>query len=470
VSTRGYLGRQIQSLQKRWQAIAGSEYDEETAGLRPDLPESDRSSLLMRMRECLNAQGGEISARSQAAALGRAYLTLNEEGREAFLKLLAREFDLDAKQVAQAAQELIGAGTPEETRAARMSLLAATESPRTQLLTRFNALPQGVKFLVDMRADLLPLAKRDPVLASLDDDLEALLRAWFNVDFLELKRISWNTAPAALLEKFMAYEAVHPVESWGDLKNRLDHDRRYFAFFHPRMPDEPLIFLEVALVKGMAGNIQELLDPSSPVGDPSRADTAIFYSISNAQRGLAGISFGGFLIKRVVGELAAEFQGLKTFATLSPLPRFRVWLERAFSTGEDLLLPQEIKRLAPKAGDGSVESWLAKVVAASAWREDEEMERTVRPVLLRLAARYLTQEKRARGGALDPVAHFHLSNGARVERLNWAADTSGRGSDQSAGIMANYLYDARKIEENHEAYRGAGKVVSSGSVRSLLKG
>ena len=365
----GFLGRRIQSLQRRWQAIAGSEYDEETAGLRPDLPPEDRPHLLERMRECLETRGGEILARSRAAALGRSYLALNEEGREAFLRMLAREFDLDQDVVGRELSALREADSPGARREARRALLESTESPRTRILTRFNALPQGVKFLVDLRADLLPLAREDPELASLDDDLRALLTAWFDVDFLQLRRISWDTASGALLEKFMAYEAVHPVESWEDLKNRLDYDRRYFAFFHPRMPEEPLIFLEVALVRGMSGNIQELLDPAAPLADPIDADTAIFYSISNAQEGLAGISFGGFLIKRVVDELARDFPALKAYATLSPLPGLVPWMDAALAkdpAAADLLTASEVKSLRPWTDDDDAEEWATRVLRIAA--------------------------------------------------------------------------------------------------------
>ena len=427
------------------------------------------------MRQSLDRRGGEIQARSRAAALGRVYLSLNPDGRAEFLRMLAQDFDLQASEVREALAGLESASAPEELQVARRRLLSATEPPRRQILTRFNALPQGVKFLVDMRADLIPLARKDPALASLDDDLKALLTSWFDVDFLQLQRISWNTASGALLEKFMAYEAVHPVESWEDLKNRLDHDRRYFAFFHPRMPDEPLIFLEVALVRGMADNIQDLLDAQAPVGDPNKADTAVFYSISNAQRGLAGISFGGFLIKRVVEELAPEFPDLKTFATLSPMPGFKPWLDDVFrmhqrKEASEVLLPVEVKRLKGWTAVDEIRDWLGGLLADALWVEDRELEKAVRPILLRLAARYLVAEKREGRGALDPVAHFHLSNGARVERLNWAADSSEKGMAQSAGIMVNYLYSSRRIEKNHEAYKAAGKVAVSPAVKNLLKG
>lgn len=224
--------------------------------------------------------------------------------------------------------------------------------------------------------------------------------------------------------------------------------------------------LEVALVRELAGNIQSLLDPAAPSTDPSQATTAIFYSISNAQRGLAGVSFGSFLIKRVVEKLAQEFPRLKTFATLSPIPGLTRWIREE---GCDLL-PSEEKKMKPILGGQPLCDWLGKVLTGVEWLGDTDREKILRPVLLRLAARYVTGAKRESGDALDPVAHFHLSNGARLERLNWAADFSEKGLTQSAGIMANYLYDARKIEANHEAYRGTGRVVMSAAVRGLLKG
>jgi malonyl-CoA decarboxylase len=483
VNKKGFLGRRIQSLKRRWQALAGPDDEGEAGAFRPHLPPEDHPRLLDRMRESLDSHGGEIRARSRAASLGRIYLTLDAKGKETFFRLLAQEFDLDAEALGRALAILNGAGTPEELRQARKAVQAAAVAPRTRILTRFNALPQGVKFLVDLRADLLPLAKSDPTLASLDDDLKGLLTAWFDVDFLELSRISWHTASGALLEKFMEYEAVHPVENWDDLKNRLDHDRRYFAFFHPRMPDEPLIFLEVALVGGISGNVQELLDPSAPIGDPDQADTAIFYSISNAQMGLAGVSFGGFLIKRVVDELVQELPGLRTFATLSPLPGFRRWLDgvleaedppsdsKADPGGEErrLVLPVDARRLRSWTDEREIREWLGGVVTENLWRDDPSLEEAVKPILLRLAARYLVEEKQEQGGARDPVANFHLSNGARVERLNWAGDLSEKGLAQSAGIMVNYLYDARRIENNHEAYKGTGAIAASPGVRGLLR-
>jgi malonyl-CoA decarboxylase len=316
---------------------------------------------------------------------------------------------------------------------------------------------------------MMSLAREDPALASFELDLKGLLASWFDIGFLEVKRITWES-PAALLEKLTVYEAVHAIRSWQDLKNRLEADRRCFAYFHPRMPDEPLIFVEVALTQGMADNVQILLDEKAPVGDPSEADSAIFYSISNCQRGLSGISFGDFLIKRVVDQLAAELPHLKTYATLSPMPGFRAWLDKRIAEkGDDLLLAAERKALEALPGTAQ-ERGLAQLLGRRKWHEDDAVAQALRAPLLRLAARYILNEKTAGGRAGDPVAHFHLSNGARVERLDWLGDRSAKGFQQSYGMMINYLYRLPEIEENHEAYTGEGRVAASSAITRLAKG
>ena len=461
------------------------------------------------MLSCLDGRGGEVTARARAAELGRTYLALNPGGRERFLRLLASEFDTDHDAVDRCCAGLAAVDTTAERIAAERALRAALLPPRVTLLRQFNALPEGVKFLVDRRAELIAIANGDLVLRGLADDLRDLLANWFDIGFLELQRITWD-APASLLEKLMAYEAVHEIRGWTDLKNRLEADRRCFAFFHPRMPDEPLIFVEVALVSGIAGNIETLLDETAPMGNPQTADTAIFYSISNCQRGLVGISFGDFLIKRVVDALAAELPRLKTFATLSPLPAFRAWLAAEAEQGP-LLLPSEAKTVevvsagmdAAGADDALLRlldrpEWVddLRIVEAARLeerrllavearidadlaigRDDElvpELESLVaahplREPLLRLAARYLLHARAPSGRALDPVAHFHLSNGARVEQLDWLGDRSPKGLQQSAGIMVNYLYRLGNIEANHEAYRDEGRVAASSTVRGLAR-
>lgn len=464
----GVFDRTLTNLRSAWRDIALSARGVLARSPRPELSGEDMVRLREQMLSCLDARGGEVTARARAADLGRTYLLLDASGRERFLRLLASEFDVDHGEVERCCGELLRAEDPIARAAAERQLRDALEPPRIKLLRQFNALPEGVKFLVDRRAELMRLGRHDALLRGLEDDLRRLLANWFDIGFLELQRIGWES-PAALLEKLMAYEAVHEIRSWGDLKNRLEADRRCFAFFHPRMPDEPLIFVEVALVAGMASNIGPLLDEAAPVGDPQDADTAIFYSISNCQQGLAGISFGDFMIKRVVDALAADLPRLKVFATLSPVPGFRAWLAReAAAAPGSLLLPSE--RTALEEVDATVKTQdLPALLERPDWHTNPQLSAALREPLLRLCARYLTRERARSGRALDPVAHFHLSNGARVERLNWLGDISEKGLEQSAGIMVNYLYRLAEIEANHEAYRGEGRVVTSTAVRNLAR-
>ena len=463
----GVFDRTLTNLRSAWRDIAESARGVLTGTPRPDLPGEDASRLHQQMLSSLDGRAGGVTSRARAADLGRTYLSLDPAGRERFLQLLAREFDVDHDEVRRRCEGLIGAAEPAERAAEERALRDALEPPRIMLLRQFNALPEGVKFLVDRRAELIDLGRRDPLLSGLEEDLKRLLANWFDIGFLELKRITWES-PAALLEKLMVYEAVHEIHGWTDLKNRLDADRRCFAYFHPRMPDEPLIFVEVALVSGMASNVHALLDETAPIGDPQAADAAIFYSISNCQRGLAGISFGDFLIKRVADALAIDLPRLKIFATLSPIPGFRAWLERGRSAPGDLLLPAErtaIEALGDEASEGDFLSLLNR----EGWHNDERIAEALREPLLRLCARYLVRERSPSGRALDPVAHFHLSNGARVERLNWLGDVSTKGLQQSVGIMVNYLYRLGEIEANHEAYRGEGRVAAASALRNLAR-
>jgi malonyl-CoA decarboxylase len=275
-------------------------------------------------------------------------------------------------------------------------------------------------------------------------------------------------ASAALLEKLVAYEAVHAIRSWRDLKNRLDSDRRCFAFFHPRMPEEPLIFVEVALVDGMAGNVQRLLDAKAETVDPKDADTAIFYSISNCQQGLAGISFCNFLIKRVAEQLAAELPNIKDFATLSPITGLRQHIDaRLKDEGDAMLTPAEIASLVPVTNEAAGAAAVRSLLDRPVWWEVPAINKALRPILTRLAARYLTSTDE-KGRALDRVAHFHLGNGAIVERLNWLADVSANGLKQSYAMMVNYRYKLADVDANHEAY-ASGRVVASREVRALAR-
>jgi malonyl-CoA decarboxylase len=466
----GVFDRTLANLRSAWREIAGSARGVLSGAPRPDLPPDDAARLRQQMLSCLDGRGGEVTARARAAELGRTYLALNDSGRLRFLRLLAEEFDTDHAVVDDCCALVAAAADPPARAAAERALRTALLPPRVTLLRQFNALPEGVKLLVDRRAELIAMGNGDPALRGLADDLRDLLANWFDIGFLELQRITWD-APASLLEKLMAYEAVHEIRGWTDLKNRLEADRRCFAFFHPRMPDEPLIFVEVALVSGIAGDIHALLDEAAPIGNPQAADTAIFYSISNCQRGLVGISFGDFLIKRVVDALTGELPRLKTFATLSPLPGFRAWITAEAERG-DLLLPAEAKAvqgLGNASGQEDADDTLLQLLDRPDWHKEARGVAVLREPLLRLGARYLLQARAPSGRARDPVAHFHLSNGARVEQLNWLGDVSEKGLQQSAGMMVNYLYRLGDIEANHEAYRDEGRVAAASAVRNLLR-
>jgi len=417
-------------------------------------------------RDILAGIGGEASARQRVATLGSLYRGLNDDGRRELLGVLADEFGPDELEINRAIQGYLDAPGPAR-RHAESELRLALGSPRIRILKQFNLLPDGVKLLVDMRADVLRYVGERSELGVLDDELYSLLGSWFDIGNLELRRISWNS-PAMLLEKLIAYEAVHEIQSWADLRNRLDSDRRCYAFFHPRMPDEPLVFVEIALVKDTADNIHSLLDESAPAFDPQAAQAAIFYSISTSQAGLRGVSFGGFLIKRVVETLSADLPRLRTFATLSPVPGFRQWLEaQARSKDPGFFGAKERVRLCEEAGVRDPHEALAQVLLRGFATEAQPPE-SLRPTLTRLCAHYLVEAK-DQDRPLDPVARFHLGNGARLDRINWLADTSPRGIKQSAGIMVNYLYRPDEIEDNHEAYAREGRVVMSDAVKRLLR-
>jgi malonyl-CoA decarboxylase len=419
------------------------------------------------LKECAAGLGGEISTRQRAARLAETYLRLDDTGRAAFLRIVATEFGPDPQAVAtthQAYQEAIGS---DAQWVAESAMRDAMRSMRLRILTQFNALPQGVKFLVDLRADLLRYLNQDTALCSLDRELESRLGAWFDVGFLELQRITWNS-PAALLEKLIEYEAVHEIRSWTDLKNRLDSDRRCYAFFHPRMPMEPLIFVEVALTDHLADNVQALLDEHAPVFDARRATTAIFYSISNTQAGLRGVSFGNFLLKRVVDDLKRDYPRLDTFATLSPLPLLRRWAEKHPAAWEHAFSSEDVERIARCCTTQEIRITAANDVRAllanDDWSSNPRLVRTLRPGLTRLAARYLLAAK-TDSRPFDPVARFHLGNGARIERINPQADISLRGLQQSYGLMVNYLYDPDSIEANVEAFSASSEIASTASIR-----
>jgi malonyl-CoA decarboxylase len=430
-----------------------------------DLPEGDLQKLRERINACLEGRGGEVSARTRAAELGETYLVLNAKGRKRFLDLLAREYDVSDEAIETAIAARANDSKQGDRRQWNQALRSLLIAPRTQLLRQFNGLQEGVKFLVDLRAELLPLAATDPALKSLDQDILGLLSSWFDVGFLDLQRITWET-PASLLEKLIKYEAVHAIRSWQDLKNRLREDRRCYAYFHPRMPQEPLIFVEVALVNGIAENIHDLLDETKPASAPSQADCAIFYSISNCQAGLAGVGFGNFLIKNVVKDLSVKLPNLKTFATLSPIPGFLDYLRN--HPEEIDFTEREVKNLNKIAEETDARIFFLAALSDPKECLREEFHSTLKPILLRLCARYLLFAKKGRQ-AFDRVSHFHLSNGAKIEQINWAADLSEKGIGQSAGMMVNYLYQLSQIEKNHENYTGGGAIAVSSTVNKIAK-
>ena len=464
--TPGILDRTLRRFRRAWR-LGGMGRGPLKDGVAPDLPDGDADRLRKQIDACLEARGGQVSARARAADLGETYLVLNAEGRRRFLEILARDYDVETEAVDAAILARQEAEDEVERRRAESYLREALVPPRVKLLSQFNELSQGVKFLVDLRAELMLFAAEDIRLQALDADIHALLASWFDIGFLDLKRITWETS-ATLLEKLIEYEAVHAIRSWEDLKNRLGDDRRCYAYFHPRMPDEPLIFVQVALVKGMSDNVQGLLDEDAPPGDPDEADTAIFYSISNCHLGLAGVNFGNFLIKRVVDDLVRDLPNLKTFATLSPIPGFRDWI-REHSNGDQLALfgNGEFQSLEEISGKADPVAAIESLLEQPDWMNRTDVTAVLEPILMRLCARYLVQSRNGQR-ARNRVAHFHLSNGARIERINWLADTSARGLAQSAGLMVNYRYKLTDIERNHEVYTGKGEVTAGPAVKKLL--
>ena len=406
------------------------------------------ASDLIELCEALLSGRGEASGTAMAREVLDRYHHLDEAGRLSFFETLARSYGPDREKLAQAIETWRAQPTDDDA----SDLHFASEPRRQELIRRLNRAPGGTSDLVAMRADLLLLMNGHKELAALDRDVVHLLASWFNRGFLVLRRIDWST-PANILEKIIRYEAVHEIRDWDDLRRRIDPvDRRCYAFFHPALLDEPLIFVEVALTEQIPGAIAPLLaEDRSPVAI-ERARTAVFYSISNTQRGLGGITFGNFLIKQVVQELQRELPKLDTFVTLSPVPGFMPWLKQA----DDLPVSDEGRALLDRLDEPD-------------WTENAELAGQLRSVVEPLAAYYFLKARTAKGRMIDPVARFHLGNGARLERIDWLGDLSPKGLRESAGIMVNYLYRLDDIEKNHEAYANRDEVAASSAVKKLLK-
>ena len=417
---------------------------------------------LTELQAIVDPSVSEVEGGKRARGVAQWYSKATPEQRQDCWLLMSEQFAPDASKVKAAREQYEAAvGSPDEG-VAEIRLRKALVSPRTRLLQRFAVFPEGMRFLVDLRQELMPALKSNKRLLALEAELENLFTTWFDVAFLELRRISWDS-PASLVEKLIKYEAVHDIKSWGDVKNRLDSDRRCYGFFHPRLPDEPLIFVEVAFMNEIATSISPLLDESAEAVDLSKATTAIFYSISNTQPGLKGVSFGDSLIKRVVETLRADFPKLKTFATLSPIPGFRAWLNK--NAGR--MLAQTPEKLQTQLGRAvGFEPASAEHVLSSLDLMPTLPERSaLRQWLMGCAAHYLGQEL-SDDRPTDPVARFHLGNGARVEQINWAADLSTKGIKQSFGLMVNYLYDLRKLDRYRQGL-AQGRVPVSDDVARL---
>jgi malonyl-CoA decarboxylase len=409
-----------------------------------------RSHSLIELCEELLSGRGEASGVALARELLAHYDEATTGPRIAFFEALATRFGVDRERVDAAVDAWSRLGTDE----AAAELHDAAEPRRQELFRRLNLAPGGTAALVAMREDLLDAMVHRDDLGAVDQDFTHLFTSWFNRGFLVLRRIDWST-PAIILEKIIRYEAVHQIRDWNDLRRRIDPpDRRCYAFFHPALIDEPLIFVEVAFTNGIPAAIGPILGNDGGTLAPERATTAVFYSISNCQRGLAGVSFGSFLIKQVVEEISREFSRLSRFITLSPAPGFAAWLARERVSENPLLTPDDLSAL--------------KELDTPNWWQDGPAERLEEP-LMRAAATYYVSARSRNGMPVDPVARFHLGNGARLEQLDWLADLSEKGLAQSHGLMVNYLYDLDDIEKNHEAFAEHRTVVAASAIRKLAR-
>lgn len=397
----------------------------------------------------LLSERGEVSGARIAGEVLNSYKQLDDEQVEWFFDQLVAAFSVDPDTVRQAAEAYQLDASQENL----VALQEAVEPPRQELFRRWNMAAGGTVVLVDLRRRLLQTLGDHPDREQIDADLTHLFRSWFNRGFLTLQRIDWQTS-AVVLERLIQYEAVHQIQGWRDLRRRLESDRRCYAFFHPRLPQEPLIFIEVALTRSVTAKVQPLLDPDSPVDNPAEASCAVFYSITNCQQGLRGVSFGNVLIKQVVEDLGKEFPRLRNFVTLSPIPGYRKWLVERATT-------------AP----GSVSPALAALVAkgdAVTAAEINDVPLALRNELMERCARYLISTD-AGVGAQDAVARFHLANGAMLGRLNWMGDSSAKGLSRSYGLTVNYEYRISDLERNHDGYANHYRVASSRAFQQLMK-
>ncbi len=423
-------------------AAGGLEILERTTGRRHE-------DIVVMCRRLVHLTG-TASVISLAEKILSIYRGLSKHHRLQFFERLLTDFVPDRKRL----NDSIAAYQEDQNVKTAAALQAAAESPRQELFRILNMGPDGTASIVAMRADLRGFLAEHLDLEPVNGDMIHLLQSWFNPGFLRIERISWKT-PAFILEKLIEYESVHEIRGWDDLHRRLSDDRRCFAFFHPALPDEPLIFVEVALTRGLSTSIQDVLSAKVPDEHVEfKPDAAIFYSINNCQPGLAGVSFGNFLIKQVTDSLAEEIPSLKYYATLSPVPGFRAWLKN------ELTRPQI-------EFSGAERSSLSQLDDPR-WYEDDAKAQQLKPLLMYLCAYYLLSAKRG-DEPRDPVARFHLRNGARLERINWLGDRSEKGLRESAGLLVNYVYDRKAVARNHEVYVNDNEIVHSSVIEHLVK-
>jgi len=440
-----FFGELLQSIAERGRALIDRTRERRPAG-------ELRAATFVELCEALLTGRGEASGVALAREILAAYSKLRTGERIAFFEALAESFGPDRARLTRACTAY--GNDPSEENAAEV--LAAAEPRRQELIRRINLAPNATRDLVQMREHLIDALPRRPELSAVDRDFVHLFGSWFNRGFLVLKRIDWST-PAIVLEKIIRYEAVHEIRSWDDLRARIDPpDRRCYAFFHPALVDEPLIFVEVALTRAIPDAIAPILAPGRTPIDPREATTATFYSISNCQRGLGGVTFGNFLIKQVVEEISRELPNLSVFVTLSPVTGFREWLDRERrSEASTALLPSDARALS--------------LLDEAGWSDNAEKVAEVRPVLSALAAHFFLIARTRAGRPIDPVARFHLGNGARLERIDPLGDLSERAIERAYGLMVNYRYVPEEIERHHEAFAHSGEVAASSQVKKLLR-
>ena len=438
-----FFGELLQTISERGRALLARNRRGEA---------SARSESLVELCEALLSSRGEASGVARAREILGRYGELTTGPRIAFFEALAERFGPDPARMEAA----ITAWRAQPSDLTVAEVHAASEPRRQELFRRFNLAPGGTAALVRMREQLLDAMDHRDDLAVVDNDFVHLFSSWFNRGFLVLRRIDWST-PASILEKIIRYEAVHEIRDWEDLRRRVDlPDRRCYAFFHPALVDEPLIFVEVALTREIPGAIAPILSDRREAVEPTRATTAVFYSITNCQRGLAGVTFGHFLIKQVVEEVSRELPRISNFVTLSPAPNFAAWLNRERTNEASAALDEDDREA------------LAALAGPDWWRDPASIA-AIREPFLRAAAWYYLRGRNSRGLPVDAVARFHLGNGARLERLDWLGDTSERALQQSYGLMVNYLYDLDYIEQNHEAYAQQHAIVAASAISRLVR-